>query len=187
LNGQLISADTGTNTSSAEPTMIISTDMLASAPPPNKLALMIPNSPEEHFLTAQNSAFWLAMAFAGLVALILSWMCSNMILKPIKILTQVANHMEQGDLNERVNIRTKTEIGMLAHAFNTMAESLERQEELRRNLVSDVAHELRTPLTNIRGYLEALQDQVIEPSRETLSSLYEEALLLTRLVADLQD
>src|SRR5581483_9663606 len=61
------------------------------------------------------------------------------------------------------------------------------QEELRRNLVSDVAHELRTPLTNIRGYLEALQDQVIEPSRETLSSLYEEALLLTRLVAALQD
>src|SRR5258708_1326745 len=68
-----------------------------------------------------------------------------------------------------------------------MADSLERLEQLRRNLVSDVAHELRTPLTNIQGYLEALQDGVVEPTPGMINSLYEESLLLNRLVADLQE
>jgi signal transduction histidine kinase len=54
-------------------------------------------------------------------------------------------------------------------------------------MVSDVAHELRTPLSNIRGYLEALQDNVIQPTPEAIDSLYEEALLLHRLVNDLQE
>src|SRR5258708_8895863 len=78
-------------------------------------------------------------------------------------------------------------MGALAHVVNTMGDSLSRSEQLRRNLVSDVAHELRNPLMNIRGYLELLQDQVLEPTPETLASLYEETSLLNRLVADLQE
>jgi signal transduction histidine kinase len=54
-------------------------------------------------------------------------------------------------------------------------------------MVTDVAHELRTPLTNLRGYLEALRDGVTEPRSEVIESLYEEALLLSHLVDDLQD
>jgi signal transduction histidine kinase len=95
--------------------------------------------------------------------------------------------MEQGDLSQRVSITNRDEVGALAHAFNSMADSLNRSEQLRRTLVSDVAHELRNPLMNIRGYLELLQDRVLEPTPETLTSLYEETSLLNRLVADLQD
>jgi len=95
--------------------------------------------------------------------------------------------MERGDLSQRVNIKKADEIGDLAHAFNIMAESLEHSGQLQRNLVSDVAHELRTPLTNIRGYLEALLDQVIEPESVVIASLHEETVLLSRLVTDLQD
>jgi two-component system sensor histidine kinase BaeS len=54
-------------------------------------------------------------------------------------------------------------------------------------MVTDVAHELRTPLTNIRGYLEALQDGVVEPERRIIDSLYGEAMLLNHLVDDLQE
>ena len=68
-----------------------------------------------------------------------------------------------------------------------MAHAIARQEELRRNLVSDVAHELRTPLTNIRGQLEALQDGLAASDRRTIDSLHEDARLLERLVDDLQD
>ena len=53
--------------------------------------------------------------------------------------------------------------------------------------MADVAHELRTPLSNIRGYLEALRDGVIEPDASTIESMHEEALLLTRLADDLQE
>ena len=66
-----------------------------------------------------------------------------------------------------------------------MAASLERVEQLRRDMVSDVAHELRTPLTNIRGYLEALQDGVVPPTQETFQLLQEETLRLISLVENL--
>jgi signal transduction histidine kinase len=95
--------------------------------------------------------------------------------------------METGDLSQRVAVQTDDEIGELAHAFNSMANGLTRLEQLRRNMVTDVAHELRTPLSNIRGYLEALQDGVTQPDPEVIGSLHDEAMLLTRLVNDLQE
>lgn len=102
-------------------------------------------------------------------------------------LTQAARCLKQGDLSQRVKVKRKEEIGDLIHAFNVMAEGLEHSDQLQRNFISDVAHELRTPLTNIRGYLEALQDQVIEPEPAVILSIHEETMLLSRLVADLQD
>ncbi|MBV9230714.1 MAG: HAMP domain-containing protein [Chloroflexi bacterium] len=168
------------------PIRIISTDNSGISFGPAPLS-MGRGSPEEHFLDSVNHSLLLAVIVAGLVALLLTLVLSNTILKPIRALTLAASRMEQGDLSQRVKIKTKDEIGGLAHAFNTMAESLDRSEQLRRNLISDVAHELRTPLTNIRGYLEALQDEVVEPDPAVLALLYEEAMLLSRLVTDLQD
>lgn len=75
----------------------------------------------------------------------------------------------------------------LARSFNRMADSLQRGEERQRRLIADVAHELRTPLANLRGYLEALKDGVMQPDPELFSSLHEEAVLQQRIVEDLQD
>tara|TARA_Y100000588_G_C13767904_1_gene716882 strand:+ start:75 stop:695 length:621 start_codon:yes stop_codon:yes gene_type:complete len=52
-------------------------------------------------------------------------------------------------------------------------------------MVADFAHELRTPLTNVRGYLEALADGVVTPSKETYDVLQDEIMRLVRLVEDL--
>ncbi|HLW03061.1 MAG TPA: HAMP domain-containing sensor histidine kinase [Ktedonobacterales bacterium] len=145
------------------------------------------NSPETTFLTAVNHSLWLAVLIAGLTALLLALLFASMLLKPLRTLKAVAYRMEQGDLTQRVAIKGNGELCALAHAFNAMADSLSRAERLRRNLVSDVAHELRNPLMNIRGTLELVQEQVIEPTPETLASLYEETSLLSRIVADLQD
>src|SRR5437660_1105539 len=62
-----------------------------------------------------------------------------------------------------------------------MAEALEQQERERAELVANFAHELRTPLTNLRGYLEAMRDGVMEPSPPLLDSLREEVDRLERL------
>jgi len=53
--------------------------------------------------------------------------------------------------------------------------------------VADVAHELRTPLSNIQGHLEAIRDGLLPPEPATFDSIYEEVLLLARLVEDLQE
>ncbi len=173
---------------SSLPTILISTNVASSrlASPPLS-SDTTSKTLSQNFLNTITHSFWLVIVLAWLLALLLTLALSNHILKPVRELTRIANRMERGDLSQRIRIRTKDEMGMLAHAFNTMADSLARSEQLRRNLVSDVAHELRTPLTNVRGYLEALKDGVIDPTGEMIASLYEESLLLSRLVVDLQE
>ncbi len=141
----------------------------------------------EAFLAGINRTLLLAAVVAGLAAVLLTVGLSRRILKPVETLTAAARRMERGDLSQRVEVQSNDEIGELARAFNAMADGLTRLEDLRRSMVSDVAHELRTPLSNIRGYLEALQDGVVEPKREIIDSLHEEAMLLNRLVDDLQE
>jgi len=121
------------------------------------------------------------------IAVAITFFLSRRILAPVKALTSAAKRLGHGDFSQRVQIKDKSELGELAKAFNSMGSDLERAERLRRNMVADVAHELRTPLSNIRGYLEALRDDVIKPDTKTIHSLYEEASLLSRLVDDLQE
>jgi len=142
---------------------------------------------ESDFNTSVNRSLIIAIALAGMVGLLLTYLLSRSILKPVDELINAARAMEKGDLSQRVTVSSQGELGELARAFNAMAEGLTRLEQLRQNMVTDVAHELRTPLSNVRGYLEALRDGVMEPTTETIASVYEEAMLLNRLVDDLQE
>lgn len=168
-------------------TVVISTDGTTFCPNRLKLANEQGIAPEQSFLNSVNGAILRSVCLAGLIALLLALAFSYTIIRPIRYMTRVARRMEAGDLSQRLVMQTHNEIGELAHALNTMADGLQRSERLRRNMINDIAHELRTPLTNIRGYLEALQDQVVDPTSEVITTLYEESSLLTRLVADLQE
>jgi len=121
------------------------------------------------------------------IAFFITFFLSRRILSPVKALTLTARRLGKGDFSQRLGFKGKGEVGELAQAFNSMADDLERAEKLRRSMVADTAHELRTPLSNIQGYLEAIDDGVIAPDTATIHSLYEEANLLSRLVADLQE
>ena len=121
------------------------------------------------------------------IAVAITFFLSRRILAPVKALTSAAKRLGCGDFSQRVQVKDKGELGELASTFNSMASNLERAEQLRRNMVADVAHELRTPLSNVRGYLEAVHDGVIKPDADTIRSLDEEAMLLSRLVDDLQE
>lgn len=129
---------------------------------------------------------WAGLA-ASLAAAALSLFIARRITAPVRELTTAARRMAQGDLNQRVQATSSDEIGELGTAFNSMACSLARTDQVRRNLIADVAHELRTPLTSVLGSLEAMRDGVAEPTAEFLDSAYEEGLLLKRLVNDLQE
>ncbi|MGX7671910.1 sensor histidine kinase [Plantactinospora sp. DSM 117369] len=128
-----------------------------------------------------------AAAGVAAVAIIATALLSHRVLRPIAILTAASQRLGRGDLASRVPVQGNDEIAVLARSFNRMADSLQRGEERQRRLVADVAHELRTPLANLRGYLEALSDGVIDPDPELFASLHEEAVLQQRIVDDLQD
>jgi signal transduction histidine kinase len=134
-----------------------------------------------------NRSLLLVGAVAIVVALILIFVLSRRLSSPIGVLAKAARRLGRGDLSQRVQFQGKGEVGTLAQAFNSMAADLEHAEQLRRNLVADVAHELRTPLSNIQGYLEAIRDRVMKPNAATIHSLNEETALLSRLVDELQE
>jgi signal transduction histidine kinase len=121
------------------------------------------------------------------IALVLTFFLSRRILAPVKALTSAAREFGKGNFSHRVDSMDKSEMGELASSFNTMADNLERNERLRRNMVADIAHELRTPLSNLRGYLEAASDGLVKLDESTIHSLSEETSSLTRLVNDLQE
>ena len=138
-----------------------------------------------------QSAVFRSLLFAGGLALlfgiILSYFTSRQLVAPLRRLTQAANRIGHGHLDERVSIRSKDEVGQLANAFNAMADNLDRQETLRKQFTADIAHELRTPLTSIKSYIEAFQDNVLPANQENLSSIHEEIDRLVDLSSDLKD
>ncbi|GAB6155949.1 ATP-binding protein [Desulfosporosinus burensis] len=138
-----------------------------------------------------QSAVFRSLLFAGGLALlfgiILSYFTSRQLVAPLRRLMQAANRIGHGHLDERVDLRSKDEVGQLANAFNAMADNLDRQETLRKQFTADIAHELRTPLTSIKSYIEAFQDNVLPANQENLSSIHEEIDRLVDLSSDLKD
>jgi two-component system sensor histidine kinase BaeS len=128
------------------------------------------------------AALVVAVLVAGAALLI-----SGRVLRPIGTLTAAARRLGDGDRSGRVPESGRDELADLARAFNRMADSVRAAEDNQRRLIADVAHELRTPLANLRGYLEALEDGVLEPTPELFASLHEEAILYQRIVGDLQE
>jgi len=137
---------------------------------------------EELFISSSNQFLLYSTVGMGLVAVLLSALLARRLSRPLQHLITAAEGIANGDLRQRVPITTTDEIGRLATAFNTMADSLEGHERLRRQLVSNAAHELRTPLMVIRGELEGMLDGVLPSSPEALQSLHQEAGRLTAIL-----
>jgi len=128
-----------------------------------------------------------AAGLAALVALVTGLTVARRITRPIARLIAVTRAMAAGDRAARAgDIRAPGELRELAAAFDQMADALDREDRIRRDLVADVAHELRTPVAVLQAGHEALLDGVVEPTPGELSSLRDEVLRLARMVSDLQ-
>lgn len=141
---------------------------------------------DQLFLDRVNRAILVSGLAAGALALVLGALLAGGITAPLRRLTAAAEAIARGDLSQRVPPGPRDEIGILGEAFNRMASSLEQAEELRRQMVADIAHELRTPLTVIQGQVEALLDGVFPADSDHIRPIHEETLLLKRLVDDLR-
>lgn len=144
-----------------------------------------PTSSHEMFVGAVHRYLIWASLGALVLAVGFSFLIMRKVLRPLTQMTQITRKIASGDYSASLPVTSRDEVGQLALAFNRMAASLQHIEQLRKTMMIDVAHELRTPLTNIRGYLEALTDGVVSPSRETFELLQEETFRLVQLVEDI--
>ncbi|MFD0676017.1 MULTISPECIES: sensor histidine kinase [unclassified Paenibacillus] len=134
----------------------------------------------------------LGIFFSFGVSSYLSWS----ITRPIQQIDKAAAKIAVGDYSERIRIDSRDEIGELATTINHMMEQLERVDQekrklnqLRHDFLANVSHELRTPLTAMQGFLEALQDGLIEEGarEQYYEIMYNETLHMNRLVDDITD
>ena len=75
----------------------------------------------------------------------------------------------------------------LSDVLNATALELNKNENLRRELIANVSHDLRTPLTMIIAYAEVMRDLPGENTPENVQVVIDEAERLTNLVNDMLD
>jgi two-component system, OmpR family, sensor histidine kinase BaeS len=128
-----------------------------------------------------------AAGVAALLAMLTGLAVARRITWPVEKIIAATRAMADGQRGARVGpVAAPGELAELAAAFDQMAETIGRQEQIRRDLVAGVAHELRTPIAVLQAGHEALLDEVAEPTPEQLASLRDEVLRLARMVTDLQ-
>ncbi|MCK9229090.1 MAG: HAMP domain-containing histidine kinase [Syntrophales bacterium] len=142
---------------------------------------------DQFFLERAENFLLVSLLLTALLAIVISLGLTRGLVQPINRLAESARAISRGDQYRTVAIPGKDEIASLSRAFNRMSETLERQERLRKKLISNVAHELRTPVTAMRSELEAMADGIIRTDESTLKSLLEETGRLTSLIEGIED
>lgn len=156
-----------------------------------KLSLIPPKSlvdrAMQQFASGQRRTLvFVALGIAALAALF-AFPLTGRFVRRITGLAAATNQLASGSYDIRVPENSSDELGQLAADFNRLAQTLEKNEELRRQWVADISHELRTPLSVLRGEVESVQDGIRKMSPELLGRIHAETLHLTRLVNDLYE
>ena len=141
---------------------------------------------EGDFLDNLRQTLWIAGLAGVVMAIFLGALFTRQIVSPLGKVTTAAKRVAQGDFSQKIDIGGSGELDDLGKSFNSMAATLNRDQQLRRNMVADIAHELRTPLTILQGNVEAMQDGLLPADTANLNLLHQETLQLARLVDDLR-
>jgi signal transduction histidine kinase len=159
----------------------------------DKLVLSLPNrifsvteAPRTTDLSIAQK-FFFALSALAIITISLIWYFTKLFLTPIDYLSRGFEGLVTG--RTPVNIRNfrNDELGQLAKNFNSTVTELEKSEQVRKDMITDIAHELRTPLNNMQVKVEAVIDGVIKMDKYTFPSLLNHINGLSHLVNDLQD
>lgn len=115
---------------------------------------------------------------------IVVYFVTHQMIKPLKDMSSAAKRFAIGDFSEKIEVTSLDEVGQLALAMNSMAQSLELSENAHKSFIANVSHELRTPMTSISGFVDGILDGTIPKEREVyyLNIVSDEIKRLSRLV-----
>ena len=159
---------------------------------------------DEEVSKVKRDALIIAIVTIGFMSSALGLLFMRIINRPITKLINAMRRAEAGDLNVRVDLKSKDEMGRLAESLNTMIEKLnlakKEAEEYHRELVqradrmasigelaSGIAHEIRNPLAGIQGAIQILAEGFPEEDarRPVTDEIQKQIYKLERLVKDL--
>lgn len=142
--------------------------------------------PEQTLVQRLTQATIISAVAAAIVALLVGSLLARTLTKPVQELTDATLAFANGDLDQRVVVRSKDELGQLAQSFNQMSSDLGQAIRSRQQMTADLAHDLRTPLSILRGYTEGLQEGRISGTPTMYTIMHGEVVHLQRLVEDLR-
>ncbi len=156
-----------------------------------------PSNAQQNLLENLNASIIIAAIVVAIIAALFGLWFARRFTRPLEALTAAAEHMKRGNYGQRApTVNTQDELGTLSQTFNEMADKIEsdmnelrRQDQVRRELIANIAHDLATPLTAIQGFSEALADNVItdpDARQETAQRIGREVQRLRRMVADVR-
>ena len=135
--------------------------------------------------------FFFTAVVVFMIAFITSSITSLRQTKPLKDMAEAARKFGHGEFGARVTgcEGRKDEVGELAEAFNSMADSLAENEADRSEFIANVSHELKTPMTTIAGFADGILDGTIPRDKEAqaLRTISSETRRLSRLVRRMLD
>jgi two-component system OmpR family sensor kinase len=129
----------------------------------------------------------LALALGVAIALVAGALLARWVATPLVETARTARRMAAGERGLRVQAHTPSEVADVGYALATLDAALATSESRQREFLLSISHELRTPITAVRGYAEALADELIG-AHEVSSvgkTLVAETERLDRFVADL--
>lgn len=145
------------------------------------------NENEQKFLNRTMIIIVSVSLFILFISIIFSYFFSWRLTRPVDALTSAAREVKAGNYNQRVSVAGKDELSDLSRSFNQMVDSLENNDKWRKQIIADSAHELRTPVSLIQGNLEMILDGVYQADTAHLQNIYDETLVLSRLIKELQE
>lgn len=141
---------------------------------------------EEAFASASAYSLGVALFAALATSVIVSLLVTRRITRQLGQVQYASGRIAAGDYTVQVpSVGMGAELDDLASAFNTMSAELGRVEQTRTRLLSDLAHEMRTPVATLEGFLEGIQDGVVQADEETVRVLLHQVSRLARLAQDI--
>ena len=120
--------------------------------------------------------------------IVISWLYSGHVVKPLKSVVRAIGHIESGDFSEQMEVRDNIEVEQISDAINSMLTKVQNLEDSRQEFVSNVSHELKTPITSIKVLAESLtmqEDVPVELYREFMGDINQELDRMNKIVNDL--
>lgn len=147
----------------------------------------IVSNTENVFVNQINRVIYIAAFITALLVIMATYFFSKYLTNSLNKMNKVVKEVADGNLEQEINIKSNDEVAELGNSFNQMIRKLRYLEKIRKESASDLAHELRTPLSNIKNYLEAVEDDVIEWNSQTYEEINEELERLIKLVNRLNE
>lgn len=130
-----------------------------------------------------------------LLSLVVGWVMSGRVLKPVEEITNVARDIQASDLSRRIALEgPDDELRRLADTFDGMLERLDRAFTSQRQFLADTSHDLRTPLAVIQSNVELAESDpeasvddwrgvggIVRRNTERMSAMIDDLLAAARL------